>query len=214
MTVIQPATKSRRCEQPARPRRTHIFAPDADDHYVDPAWCSARLFEVEFFGTSGALILDPACGWGRIPQAAKAAGYTVIASDIVDRRRELDGIPFHILDFLERSPIQSAYSIVSNPPFTHVKEFCERALEVATYKVAMIVPLRRLPAAHWLERMPLESVYLLTPRPSMPPGTWIEAGNTPGGGSHEFCWLVFNKTTTATAPRMRWLHRDGDCSNA
>jgi hypothetical protein len=205
---------SRVAAEKSRPRRAHIFAPDVDGHYVDPVWCSARLFEVESFGTPGVRILDPACGWGNIPRTAAAAGYSVIASDIVDRRRGLDGVEFHICNFLECSPVQSVCSVVSNPPFTHVKEFCERALEVATYKVAMILPLRRLPAAHWLEHMALESVYLLTPRPSMPPGTWIAAGNNPGGGSLDFCWIIFNKTITATAPRLRWLHRDGDCSNA
>ena len=64
----------------------------------------------------------------------------------------------------------------------------------------MIVPLRRLPAARWLGHLPLETIYLLTPRPSMPPGTWIAAGNIPGGGREDFCWLVFNKRAGAVAP--------------
>jgi hypothetical protein len=197
-----------------RPRRTHIFTPDPGAHYVEPLWCDTRLFEVEFFGAPGALILDPACGWGRIPQAAKAAGYTVIASDIVDRRRELDGVEFQLCDFLKSSPVRAVRSIVSNPPFMHIKEFAEHALEIATYKTALLVPLRRLPAARWLARLPLETVYLLTPRPSLPPGTWIDAGNIPSGGSQDFCWLVMNRTLTAGAPRMRWLHRDGAASDA
>jgi hypothetical protein len=209
MPILSPNARSK-TQASARPRRTHIFALDADGHYVDPAWCSTRLFDVEFFGAPGALVLDPACGWNRIPRAAAAAGYTVMASDIVDRRRELDDIEFRICNFLECSPVRSVRSIISNPPFTHIREFCERALEVATYKVAMLTPLRRLPAARWLERMPLETIYLLVPRPSMPPGTWIAAGNNPGGGSQDFCWLVFNKIMSPAAPRMRWLHRDGD----
>jgi hypothetical protein len=213
MTATQHTANFDRRARVLRPRQTHIFATDPHGHYVDPAWCSARLFAVEFFGAPGALVLDPACGWNHIPRAAAAAGYTVMASDIVDRRREVDDIEFHICDFLKGSPVQSVRSIVCNPPFDHVETFCERALEVATYKVAMLTPLRRLPAARWLERMPLETVYLLTPRPSMPPGSWIAAGNIPGGGSQDFCWLVFNKQTTATAPRLRWLHRD-EGSNA
>ena len=97
-----------------------------------------------------------------------------------------------------------------NPPFDHVEKFCQRALVIATYKVAMLVPLRRLPAAHWLRDLPLESVHLLTPRPSMPPASWIAAGNVPGGGAQDFCWLVFNKSASAGCwpPRLRWLHRD------
>ncbi len=192
-----------------RARRSHIFPKAIDGHYVEPAWCSERLFAIESFGAPGALVLDPAAGWGNIPRVAAAAGYTAMASDIVDRldRRGLDGVRFHICNFLEESPVRSAWSIACNPPFDHIKEFCERGLEIATYKVAMIVPLRRLPAARWLESLPLETVYLLTPRPSMPPGTWIEAGNIPGGGSQDFCWLVFNKRAGAVAPRFRWLSR-------
>jgi hypothetical protein len=196
-----------------RPRRTHIFTPEPGAHYVEPLWCDTRLFE-KYFGAPGALILDPACGWGRIPQAAKAAGYTVIASDIVDRRRELDGVEFQLCNFLTCSPVRSVRSIVVNPPFMHIKEFAERALEIATYKVALLVPLRRLPAARWLERLPLETVYLLTPRPSLPPGAWIDAGNIPGGGSQDFAWLVINRTLTTGAPRLRWLHRDGGARDA
>ena len=190
-------------------RRSHIFLKATDGHYVEPGWCAERLFAVESFGAPGALVLDPAAGWGNIPRAAAAAGYTAMASDIVDRldRRGLEGVQFHTCNFLKESPVRSAWSIACNPPFDRVREFCERGLEIATYKVAMIVPLRRLPAARWLESLPLESIYLLTPRPSMPPGAWIEAGNIPGGGSQDFCWLVFNKRAGLVAPRLRWLSR-------
>jgi hypothetical protein len=74
----------------------------------------------------------------------------------------------------------------------------------------MLVPLRRLPAARWLEHLPLETVWLLTPRPSMPPGSSIAAGQKPGGGSQDFCWLVFRKGLFAWTPRLRWLHRDSE----
>lgn len=210
MTANRHAANLDRHSYVSRPRRTHIFAADPHGHYVEPQWCSARLFEVEFFGAPDARILDPACGWGRIPRAAAAAGYTAIASDIVDRldRRGLERVEFHLCNFLKNSPVTSARSIVCNPPFDHIESFCARALAIVTYKVAMIVPLRRLPAARWLERLPLETVYLLTPRPSMPPGTWIAAGNIPNGGSQDFVWLVFNKAMTPAAPRIRWLHRD------
>jgi hypothetical protein len=190
-------------------RLSHIFPKAVDGHYVEPAWCSERLFEVESFGAPGALVFDPACGWGNIPRAAVAAGYTTIASDIVDRldRRGLDGIRFHTCNFLKESPVRSAWSAVFNPPFDHIGEFCERALDIAAYKVAVIMPLRRLPAARWLESLPLETVYLLTPRPSMPPGAWIAAGNIPGGGRDDFVWLVFSKQTKPLYPRLRWLSR-------
>jgi hypothetical protein len=195
----------------AAPKLAHIFQREPHEHYVEPEWCSVRLFDAECFGAPGACVLDPASGWGRILRAAAAAGYTPIASDIVDRldRRGLERVTFNVCDLLKTSPVRSVWSVVCNPPFDCVENFCRRGLEVATFKVAMICPLRRLPAAHWLRRMPLESIYLLTPRPSMPPGSWITNGNSPTGGSQDFCWLVFNKqSTTVGLPRLRWLHRD------
>ena len=120
-------------------------------------------------------------------------------------------LPFRQHDFLNGGlPTKGAVqAIICNPPFDHVEAFCERALTIAQHKVAMIMLLRRLPAANWLDRLPLETVYMLTPRPSMPPGEWIEAGNKPGGGQQDFCWLVFKKHWPMRPATLRWLHRDG-----
>jgi hypothetical protein len=49
-------------------------------------------------------------------------------------------------------------------------------LELVPGKIAMIWLARRLNAARWLQDTPLARVYLLTPRPSMPPGHVILAG--------------------------------------
>jgi hypothetical protein len=192
----------------ARPKRAHIFELDPHGCYVEPEGCDTRLFEVESFGAEGALVLDPAAGLGRILQAARAAGYRAIASNIVDRPGRYEGFPFSVCDFLKDSPVRSAWSIVCNPPFDHIQEFTERALTIAVFKVAILMPLRRLPAAHWLKRLPLET--LLTPRLSMPPASYITAGGKPGNGAQDFIWAVFNKRSTAIVPTIRWLHRDGD----
>jgi len=197
-----------------RRRRAHIFAKEPHGHYVEPAWTSARLLAVEDFGPRSGLIVDPACGWGTILKSARKAGFRrVLGCDVVDRLRGDDRItlPFCRHDFLNGgTPTNGAVaSIICNPPFDHVEEFCERALTIAQHKVAMIMLLRRLPAANWLDRLPLETVYMLTPRPSMPPGEWIDAGNKPGGGSQDFCWLVFNVRSRPRHAALRWLHRDG-----
>jgi hypothetical protein len=199
----------------ATPRRANNFPRDRLGHYVEPHWCSVRLFAVESFGAPGAVVFDPACGWGRILQAATAAGYTPIGSDLVDRRGDayaFSDFRFSVCNFLNNAPIHAPWSVVTNPPFNEdlIRQFCEHGLDVAVDKVAVLMPLRRLPAAHWLRRLPLETIWLLTPRPSMPPASWIAAGNEPGGGTQDFCWLVFNKKQAATsrAPRLRWLHRD------
>jgi hypothetical protein len=145
-----------------RPLAAHIWAKEEHGVYIEPQ-CNERLFEVEKF--KGA-IWDPACGIGRVAEAARRAGYRTIATDMIDRGYpRLDAC----IDFLCcESP--RTQNIVCNPPFDICDQFVRRALHLASGKVAMIWLARRLNAARWLANTPLACIYLLTPRPSMPPG--------------------------------------------
>ena len=98
-------------------------------------------------------------------------------------------------------------NIVSNPPFDIFEAFTKHALERASHKVALIMPTARLNAARWLYDTPLQSVWLLTPRPSMPPGHVIRANGKVGGGKSDYCWLVFEHGYSSH-PELKWLHRD------
>ena len=200
-------------EASPRPRHTHIFERHAREHYVEPFWCDTRLFEVEDFGPD---VLDPSCGFGRILRAAADAGYQPRGSDIFDSRKiaelRLHRIPFVVRDFLKPGKIKKVTSVVCNPPFDCMEAFIRRALEVATYKVASFCPLPRMPAAHWIQSLPLRRVYLLSPRPSVPTAEYLDAGLKPQGGRPEYCWLVFQHGWKRK-PELTWLHRDGG-SNA
>jgi hypothetical protein len=183
--------------------RAHRFKRVRNEHYVDPAWCSSRLFDVETFP---GVIWDPACGWGTIQQsaAARKPPLRVISTDLVDRGWKVGqgGI-----DFLRRQKlVGEARSIVCNPPFNLMREFPEHALALGAEKIAMIALLRRLPAAHWLKQTPLARIYLLAPRPSMPTGSYIRRGGKVGGGTQDFCWLVWERGFGGK-PQMLWLHR-------
>jgi hypothetical protein len=186
----------------SRPKDAHIWDEDPLGFYVEPEWCSERLFAVEKF--AGA-IRDPACGLGRIASAARRVGYTTYASDLVDRGYEQfnDRIDFSLCDR------PHANNIVCNPPFKLCDDFLRRALTLTrpNGKVAMIWLTRRLNAARWLADTPLACMYLLTPRPSMPPGQVILSGEKPGGGQQDFCWLVFRHRHKGP-PALHWLHRD------
>ena len=208
----------------AKPRFAHVFERDDDDWYVEEKWCSDRLFEEERFGGT---ILDPCCGAGRILYAARTNGLRAIGSDIVDRRAHAAQLGLHdlwktmprdnfrLFDFLAPQPEETlewcrqATSIVTNPPFSKIKKMAKMALAMnGIAKIALLVPLRRLPAATWLEAMPLARVWLLTPRPSMPTGEHILAGGRVGGGTQDFCWLVFRRGCDQKLPLINWLHRD------
>jgi hypothetical protein len=171
-----------------RPRHAGVWAKDVLGFYVEPNWVSERLFAREKFSGS---VWDPACGIGLIPEAARRAGF-----------------------LQEDQP--RADNVVSNPPFDFCAQFVCHALALTSGngKVAMIWLARRLNAARWLADTPLARIYLLTPRPSMPPGNVILRGEKPGGGTQDFCWLVWQHSHVG-APTVHWLHRDnrGGCKS-
>jgi hypothetical protein len=189
-------------DQTTRPLAAHIWAKDELGFYCEPSWVDERLFDAEtFVGT----IWDPACGTGCIPRAARACGYHTIATDVVDRGYgHLDD---GAADFLCSE--RRVANIVCNPPYSICRPFALHALRLARCKVAMIWLARRLNAARWLQSTPLARVYLLSPRPSMPPGHVILAGEKPGGGQQDFAWLVWQRGYIGQ-PELHWLCRDGE----
>jgi hypothetical protein len=185
----------------ATPINAHKWAREPNEHYVEEFWCSERLFEEEEFAPN---IWDPCCGFGRICISAMKAGIRAFGTDILNRGYDdFGGSHDFLLKERWRSP-----NIVCNPPFNLVAQFAQRALaDPRVLKVAMIFPTARLNAAHWLRETPLIRVWLMTPRPSMPPGHTITAGEKPGGGKVDFCWLVWERGHVGSV-EMRWLRRD------
>jgi hypothetical protein len=185
----------------ATPINAHAWKREIHEHYVEPRWCSERLFAEENFSPR---VWDPCCGFGHVPDAAARAGMLAYGTDIVDRGwLGLDAVQ----DFLTCDYLRGPH-IVCNPPFNIAARFARKALDLGSEKVAMIFPTARLNAAHWLRETPLARVWLMTPRPSMPPGHTITAGEKPGGGKMDFCWLVWERDHVGSA-ELRWLRRDG-----
>lgn len=185
----------------AIPVKAHKWEREKDEHYVENFWCSERLFAVETFDCA---IWDPCCGFGRIPLSAIKAGHIAVGTDIRDRGYvDFAGK----LDFLDAETAH-APNIVCNPPFNIAADFSRHALSLSgVNKVAMIFPTARLNAARWLQETPLARIWLMTPRPSMPPGHTIAAGEKPGGGKTDFCWLVWTRGHVGP-PAVQWLHRN------
>ena len=186
-------------EEMKRPRHGHIFQRDENDRYVEPTWCSWRLLEEKSF--HGA-IHDPAAGTGQNLGSARALGLRATGADLTPCISGIRAIDF----FKDRTKRDN---IVCNPLYNgdQIRKFAEHALELAERKVALLVPLARLNAAHWLLQTPLQYVWLLTPRPSVPPHSCILQGRKPEGGRADFCWLVWERGFSG-APTLGWLLRD------
>jgi hypothetical protein len=197
---------------PLRKRDSSLWAREVNDWYVEPRWCSARLFETERFDGD---ICDPACGGGNILESAKAAGYTAYGFDKVCRSGSWI---IWTEDFLEpyAAGRRLPDNIVSNPPFGLCDSkkgkpgFVELALRRAQRKVALLMPANWVQGdkrSRWLETTPLQKVLFLSPRPSMPPGQVLEAGVKPGNGTTDYAWFVWERGHSG-APTIGWLRRD------
>lgn len=173
-----------------RQKNAHLWNRDPFDWYVEPYECSMALFEIEEFDGG---IWDPACGIGRIIETARASGYAAFGSDIVRRGEFCD----EVFDFFSNIPNFEFSNIVSNPPFGVAEEFVQRCLEIIPTggKVAMLLPMVWLSGfsskRDWLPNSPLCRFLPISPRPSMPPGRVIEAGERPGNGTKDFAWFVW-----------------------
>jgi hypothetical protein len=187
--------------KPTRNLKAKIWERDKDDFYCEPFWCSAALFAAEPFENT---VLDPACGLGRIVDAARSYGLQAIGTDKVRRSVACRDV----VDFL--SCAAPGCDIVSNPPFGIADLFVRHALAVSRSKVAMLLPATwhfGAKRAAWLKTTPLRRIYALTPRPSMPPGAVILAGGKPGGGTKDFAWYIWLRGYQGPVEAC-WLSRD------
>lgn len=192
-----------------------MWRRDADDWYVEPSWCSERLFEAESF-VGG--IVDPACGMGRIVEAAERFGHAALAVDLVKRRDDC----MYALDFTSSEWPREIFfrtgweNIVSNPPFKHAEAFVRHALAIVPRKIAFLLPANWVQGderSRWLEATPLAKVYFITPRPSMPPGAIVAAGLKPGNGTTDFAWFVWDQAHKGPVT-IGWLRRDREAAAA
>lgn len=200
-----------------RERKSRVWKRDDLDFYVEEPRASAALFGVERFVGD---IWDPACGSGNIVYSAIDAGYATTATDIA-RRVDADWFCGE-LDFLSsdaEGPCPA--NIVTNPPFFRGKgteAFIRQALKVAGGKVAIFASIGFLAGAGranglFAEHTP-HRIWIVTPRVSCPPGDYLAAGNKAGGGSSDWCWLVWDLTAPRSAfPQLGWLRRPVDAQS-
>lgn len=176
------------------------------DWYVEQQWVTHRLLDCAPIDRT--IIVDPCCGLGNIVQALRDRDHIAHGSDLFDRGAA-DFLGEH--DFLgDQRAIWEAYpalSIIMNPPFSYqdgrmvrglAERFVRRALEVATHQVAALLPLKWLASQEryrlFSEETPI-GVWILSERPSMPPGDQIEAlgRNAWARGKVDYMWVLWDK---------------------
>ena len=212
-------------------KESHIFDRDPHDFYVEPSWAVEALLDAEDLP---APIWDPACGYGTVVKTAMARGLKALGTDLVDRGFGRGGQNFLAMS---PKLVRHEGSIVTNPPFKHSVAFIDQALRLAP-KAAFLVPLKFLASntrhGMFTDRWPMSAVHVLSSRASMPPGQFIDpdtglfaiddphpkalsdgslkhrwrAGDKPGGGAVDFCWIVVTRGHQGSA-RINWIKKGG-----
>lgn len=180
---------------------------EVNDWYIEPVEAVEALLRAERF--SGAS-WDPACGIGTIPLAMESEGHDALGSDLADRTE--GAYPIH--DFLgdQRGPRVTPDNVVCNPPFKLARQFVDKALTIASHKVAMLLPITFLEGqarARWLATTPLARVHVFSWRISMPPGELLTSGKVEAkGGKKCFAWFVW-EIGWQGPPQVRLLIKKG-----
>lgn len=195
------------------------YAEDEHGWYREPRSCVEQLFDAVDF--RGGLIYDPCCGVGNILDVAKDRGFATIGSDIVQRGARH---PFTRGNFLKLTrfprPIDRPLNIVMNPPFNtppgSALAIALKAIEfVPFWRFAMLVPLEFVCGQDRYEDLfskhPPWGVAYCSQRPSMPPGTEVEAlallGKDFRGGKADFVWIIWERDYRGPT-RSIWLRPD------
>lgn len=155
------------------------------DAYMTPKWCVRSLLN-KWQPRMPHEVWEPACGTGNISEVFyEELGWRPVSSDI---RNTGYGIPN--IDFLTHRCNYPDYScIITNPPYTLIKEFITRAINTeGVQQVAFLLrhewdaPKSHRPYLQW----PFVYKFILPKRP-----LWID-GPVKASPRHPYAWYVWD----------------------
>jgi len=192
------------------------------DFYVEQQWVTEALIAMEGIivgDREWGTIWDPACGSGNVLRAfSYAIGKDTWSTDVQFRGFAAHGIFQEIdftgsLEFVRSAAPKKRYSIVSNTPYSYkrgiLEAFIRRAMELDAEKVAFLMPVARQAGENrqsLFEEFPPARIYVLSERPSMPPGAQIEAMGDKAykRGKVDFMWVLWDRRYPTPVGETRW----------
>lgn len=178
---------------------------EVNDFYATSPEAIDKLLEVENLYDN---IWEPAAGEGHLVKKLREKGYSVFASDIIQRDFLLDDVQ----DFLniETSCYKLSYDIVTNPPYKYAKEFVLRALSLVNEgrKVCMFLKLTFLEGKsrykELFSKYPPKTVYVFSERIMCAKNGDFEGMKAGGGSAVAYAWFVWEKGFTGDTI-VKWI---------
>jgi hypothetical protein len=182
----------------------HALADRGDDLYETPAICTEAALRAGIFGDMPQVIWDPCAGRGAMSRVLRAAGFTVITTDLVAYDGADAGIASGIDFLMERAAPDGCGGIIMNPPYKLADAFIRHALSL----VPRVAVLLRAMAIEGAGRADLIDGHLtdfwigIDRPPAMHREGWT--GNRLGNSGAPFAWFVFQAEPRGAEPiRMR-----------
>lgn len=162
-----------------------------NDYYATEPKAIHKLCEEEKFTP---MVWECACGGGHMAKALKENGYTVIASDIVNRGYSGTNIG----DFLQSTITDYPWDIITNPPYKYAKEFVEHALKIIGNgrKVAMFLKLTFLESKSrkaLFEKYPPKKIWIFSERVQCAKNGDFEKYKQGVGTAVAYAWFIWEK---------------------
>lgn len=188
----------------------------ADGWFVEPPGSTHFLLTFERFDGG---VWDPCCGQGNIITACRLDGYdNSIGTDL--RTRVPDDTEWWGGEadfFATRWRHSIRPNIISNPPYGRAKlmeAFIRKSLKLkGLEKLAVFANSKFLFGSGraqglWADHPP-DRIYPVFPRPSCPPGVFLQSGGKAKGGVENFVWLVFDLKEPTGRTEFIWAGRAG-----
>jgi hypothetical protein len=186
-------------------RIRHTAADRGPELYETPPEATHALLAHEMLPQR---LWEPAAGRGAIVRVLRAAGHTVLSTDLHDHPGaepwDVDQTGLHFLKPLKGIPEIGA--IVTNPPFSLAQEFVDRSLQYAPMccMLLRLVFLESESRHDWFKRVGLRRVHVFSNRlPFMHRDGWSGPRST---STTAFAWFIFNRDWKgeATLNWIRW----------
>jgi hypothetical protein len=174
-----------------------IHKPDTKrnkaDFYQTPYHCTRLLLDNEVFD---GYILEPACGQGAITKVLAERNLLFGSFDLITTGQ----------DFMRWE--EPTDNIITNPPYKLATDFILHAKELASNKIAMLLPLIYLHSRDRYDRLWQDTTFPLSKVMTFISYTWLEADVREDGtakmGMSVYAWFIWDKNHTG-APTLDWL---------